>query len=875
MSQKLSLSFRLLVILVIFSVTGCGGSGGKGSSVGLTTVPDLYLRSLLVEVGGQTLNFDPSRTGPYEMNVPLEADEVSITAVSKMDNARIFISELAIANINDIDFPSPSVNEEEVNSGELATRLINQGNNTYIISVWDAGKNYKIEYRVKVHRVSSEASLSSLAFIALRSENGAISGDDAVDSGLNFDPSTTEYSLDVDYPYCAIGVYASTSEPHSTLRINGKKYSNGQQALVALTGLGAENPNVITITVESEDQSVENRQLETYTINVERNSASASELQSEPTLSALQLADSIVWSGDFKCAQLDVKATVNRDVSASGLTLDTSVDGASILLSKYLLDESDAISIDEDGNSLYEFEDEIVTAREAYTLNYDLGVNRYEIQVSSENGEEAQVYELTVEKKENNWIFVEDTVSLQNAIKGAQPGDEIIIGEGEYMGSTGVVDDTSGHEFSHFYSSASGLLDDPIVLRGRLNDDVVLKGDGTTDNAVLRIEGDYWDVSGIEIRHSGDGVILDSASNDVLDTLTLTEIENSAVIIRNGSHNDTVKFSTISASKNGVVVGSEGVDWNSAPDSPGLFESSNTGIKIRNNDFGRNILAEHITINEGSENSVISGNVFDSELLSGTRVADSIVSLSGNDVEVSFNVFNNSLNNIPAQQILIDDAAAEWHPVTWGENISIFENSMEFPGEQQDFINNVSAVNVYVYNNTISGQDGIAITNSGLELDATDRTKTYQFQLVENNEFCLNILGYTLNGEEFGALGYFDCVETVNNTWQLRHGGEGAVLLQSMFPPETFILGPLLPGFIGNNAYFTLWDTAELAENSNVIQHRWVLENENNGVAIRSYWNRDHAITPISTLEEGVRAALHLDEGSDIQRFNLVEVVNE
>lgn len=863
--------FGVLTLLTLVGVTGCGGGSSNGSNVGLSTVPDLYLESLVVEAGGQTLEFDSSKLGPYELNVSFDADEVAITAIPVLSSARVFISEMARTDFGQVI----TDNEKEVGSGQLDTRAINDGDNTYIVSVWDSNRVYKIEYLVRVHRVSTEASLARLALEGLRVNDGAFEVNGGIDQNLNFDSATADYELTVINPFCAVNLSALPTERNSRILVDGVRYIPNVDRYIPLPNIGADTPNVIEIAIESEEQSEEGRQTENYTVSVVRSEPTAAELEAEAGLFSFELEASLAPTNWFTCGHEKALASVSRDTESSNIILHPVAGVASILLSKYQVDEDGEIAKDADSNSLYHFEDVAVVPSEAFLLTYEPGNNLYVIKVTSENGENSHSYDLTIDRKSTNWIIVDSAETLQSTLMSAQPGDEILVTEGEYFGNTA----TSGNLQSHFYSAVSGTAENPIVLRGSITSEAQLLGNGTPGNAVLRLDGNYWTVSDLYFQNSGHGIILDSASNNKVEYVDVSDTTQSAISIRNGSHDNIVRLSRISSSEYGVVIGSEGAEWTTAP-VPGLFESSNTGLQLRYNNFGRDIRSEHVVVNEGAENISIWGNIFDTELLSGERNSGSVISVSGNDVKISFNDFDNGEANVPADLVIVDDAVADWHVNAWGEGVFVYENSMSYPGAQGNFVNNISSADLNVYSNSISGADGITILNAGLAFDGTDQTKAYQFQSVENPELCLAINNFTFGSAVIPAVAYDVCDVSPTNTWVLRHAFDGSIYIQALlYHPSRFMLDP----FFGNgsttmvegDAFLTFIDIDSIPDLAALTTNRWVLREEGNGLVIRNSLNLGSAISPVSvaeTVAAGTRATLRIDRNLDIQRFNLIEV---
>lgn len=235
-------------------------------------------------------------------------------------------------------------------------------------------------------------------------------------------------------------------------------------------------------------------------------------------------------------------------------------------------------------------------------------------------------------------ITVHSAVELQTAMKHAQPGDTIIIGEGNFVGAKGVK--SSGNASASFYSNQSGTAEQPITLKGCV--DSVLEGLGKSVGYVFYLTGDYWNIENVTIKNGKKGIMLDNVSQIVLSDITITSIGEEGIHVRDGSSFVSINNCTVTdtgtytkAYGEGIYVGSDYTKWDS-------FEKNVHDISITNCTIGPNVRAESIDVKEGAINTLIQGNTFFGSGISGANSADSFIDVKGNDTFV--------LNNTMYQQ---------------------------------------------------------------------------------------------------------------------------------------------------------------------------------------------------------------------------------
>lgn len=150
---------------------------------------------------------------------------------------------------------------------------------------------------------------------------------------------------------------------------------------------------------------------------------------------------------------------------------------------------------------------------------------------------------------------------------------------------------------------------------------------------------------------SGKGIILDTSSNNVLQNLTVHDVDDEGIHFRAFSTDNVLKNSHIYNTGKKQAGFGEGVYIGSANSNWCTYTSCNPDKSDRNkvlsNSIGPNVNAEGIDIKEGSSDGLIQGNTFDGSGISGENYADSVIDVKGNNYAITGNIVcdNNSVTN--------------------------------------------------------------------------------------------------------------------------------------------------------------------------------------------------------------------------------------
>lgn len=231
-------------------------------------------------------------------------------------------------------------------------------------------------------------------------------------------------------------------------------------------------------------------------------------------------------------------------------------------------------------------------------------------------------------------IWVHTPEELRAAIVAAQPGDVIVLEDGEYRFDDRLVAEPSGTETS------------PITLRGSRA--AIIRTKNASGDYGLHITGDYWRVNGLTVAHATKGIVLDGSVGTILDGVEVFDIGDEGVhfrmcssdgVLRNSFVHDTGRNSAQYGE--GVYVGSANSNWDKyeCTDSvEGVSEGDNTERVLIEDNVFEDITAEGADLKEGTDSGTIRNNVFRRVGLSGKNSADSAIDAKGNNWLIEGNV---------------------------------------------------------------------------------------------------------------------------------------------------------------------------------------------------------------------------------------------
>lgn len=213
-------------------------------------------------------------------------------------------------------------------------------------------------------------------------------------------------------------------------------------------------------------------------------------------------------------------------------------------------------------------------------------------------------------------VVVKDATELTDALGKATPGTLIRLEPGTYADTFDVT--------------VPGTMAKPIVLCGP-REAIIDSSANPTLTSIDMMNVQHWILSGFTITGGGQGIYLDGSSDNRLTKLSIHDVGEIAIRLRNGASRNTIEYCEIKntgmkdpASAEGIFIGTIDSSW---PDmnTPDACD----GTKILWNAFGPGVKTEHIDLKEGTKGGEIRGNTFDGTGLVGANSEDSWVSVTG------------------------------------------------------------------------------------------------------------------------------------------------------------------------------------------------------------------------------------------------------
>ncbi len=719
--------FLSLAAVLAFSLVACdSGNSLRGST---EVELDLRVSNLSADAADFSPAFDPDQTGLYTFEVTNDVESVVFTVGAPLDdNAEILAFRQSTASDQN---RLVITQEQNVTSGTPVTFTLDVGDNLFVFRSHNGDQTQLLEYKVVVHRLSSEARILSVAIDDFTPQDDGqliLTFDDPE----NFDPDITTYQITAPFSLCTVGIQPGISTDAS-LMINGNAAVTDDFTYIDLV----EGLNVIEALVVSEDES-ESR---LYTFNITRSPPTDSEMDSVNSLAALSLDSGRLASGNvdgFRCLIASYTARVNSSAANVELSAIPVIAGRTVRVGNIVENEEDTTL------SLENLVD--VPAGGSANLAVETGSdNIFGISLNeTDDGTPIIHYTIAITRSETEWIEVETGAELQAALQNAQPNQEIVLLSDNYSAEASLA--ASGKEGVHFYTNASGTAETPIILRsaGAVS---VLEGSALDQNTVLELEGSHWDISRLELSNAAKGLVLNSADNNVINTLIITDVGQRGFELINGSDNNNFArvFVLDIGSEAGagedlgeaMVIGSDDEQWIGAP-TPGPYEASNSDNIFSNLILGPNVQGELIDVKEGSERNIVQYSTLDSRDISEAAELDSAVVIKGNDTQFSYNTLIHSGDAVLNAAISVVDGRAAWNTQEWAQGTLIFDNIFDFDGAGIDLVSASAEVGAVQVDDNVR-DDGGAESFVGGAIDQSYVSPLYQIQLASDASKCLQI----------------------------------------------------------------------------------------------------------------------------------------
>ncbi len=813
---------RLLVVSLIPLIFACGGE----DITDFTEVVDVRLGGLEVVSGGTLMlddnvveEFDPDVFGAY--SIDLDDDLNTITV-----DLRVNLADQSEGNVSlDVVEVGKGAQGRDTTSsispGDAFPVSVGEGVNLVLIRVSSRSNAARAEYSIQINRISTSALMQDIVIGGVR---GSLDSSSAVDYSEQFSAEVRNYDVSIDSRRCGVEIIPEPVGRFSEIRVNDELVEWQEGVFVPLPEDIIEGESLVSVVVPVvvELTSEDGSESATYTFNLQKNGESASDIESDPFLRSLTLTPGRATTL-FKCSSDSSSSTLNHRIDASD------IESMSLLAEIY--DSREGVTmligdgaINATNNSIVMLTDteEPFDPGEPYSGalfdELEIGTHLFVVVVTSADGDSNYQYNIFITISETNEVYVTNSEELQSALRNAVENDEIVIASGTYEGVAGLTD--SGHENSHFYSDRNGTADEKILLRAE-DGEVILVGSDITENSVLRVEGSYWEVEGIEFTGAQTGIVLDGADSVILKSVSITGVGERGIVMQNATSNSQVEGGAID--RTGIRDDLESVSGEAIVVGAGTGTSENNGV--RRVVFGRNIGNEHIVLTAQSSDSSIQFNTFESDNTLARRIENrSLISISGGGAELSYNHFEfdaiaGGIDSI-AQVIDINTDA--------GVDIEAFQNIFDLDDQSLVVLNNGGLGAVSLVDN--SRIDTGVLQTSGETLDA--QAPVFQIQSVDDSALCLarrDVSGS--DGEVYEDLVVADiCADEASQQWRLVHVEDGYVqLVQNTVGLDEKMLPQVLQDISDINfASLTVCDLSEdfdpgsCDENSSILQ--WAVE---------------------------------------------------
>ena len=198
-------------------------------------------------------------------------------------------------------------------------------------------------------------------------------------------------------------------------------------------------------------------------------------------------------------------------------------------------------------------------------------------------------------------VTVSSAAELESALGSVAPGAVIDLADGTYQGQ--------------FTATAVGTADRPVYLCG--GPGAVLDGGTTGKGYVLHLDNSaYWHLVGFTVQNGQKGVVLDHTQHSTVQGLTVRQIGDEGIHLREFSSDNLVAGNTVEQTGlnrdkfgEGVYLGTAKSNW---CDLTGCQPDRSDRNTVRGNVFDRTT-AENVDVKEGTTGGLILGNTFDGD----------------------------------------------------------------------------------------------------------------------------------------------------------------------------------------------------------------------------------------------------------------------
>lgn len=290
-----------------------------------------------------------------------------------------------------------------------------------------------------------------------------------------------------------------------------------------------------------------------------------------------------------------------------------------------------------------------------------------------------------------NTTVCNSTQCILDAMRDANPGDEIVVAPGVYEPQGKF---SFGNKATRFGSDKNGTQNAPIILRAQdPNNRPVFKGpSGRYDGYGIYILGDYWILKDLIVEECQKGIVFDNANNGIIDNVLVRNIGEEGIHLRDGSSNNLVTGCVVTNTGivkpgigEGLYSGSDRKQHETNPtnasklDFPGNRSDNLYNPDCFDNTFefctiGPNVAAEGADIKEGTKNTIIRNCTFIARGISGENSSDAFIDLKGAYGFVYNNTFDIDGSTVINAGVDVLDRGIQNYNANTGFRNAIFSN---------------------------------------------------------------------------------------------------------------------------------------------------------------------------------------------------------
>jgi nitrous oxidase accessory protein NosD len=226
-------------------------------------------------------------------------------------------------------------------------------------------------------------------------------------------------------------------------------------------------------------------------------------------------------------------------------------------------------------------------------------------------------------------VTVSSAGDLTSALTSAAPGAVIELADGTYQGQ--------------FTGTAVGTADKPVYLCG--GPGAILDGGSTGKGYVLHIQNSaYWHLIGFTVQDGQKGVVLDHTQHSTVQGLTVRQIGDEGIHLREFSSDNLVAANNVSHTGlnrdkfgEGVYLGTAKSNWCELTS----CQPDNSDRNVVQGNIFDQTTAENVDIKEGTTGGLILDNTFNGDGITSAG-GSGWINVKGNDYLIQGNTGHNS-----------------------------------------------------------------------------------------------------------------------------------------------------------------------------------------------------------------------------------------